>query len=89
MKTSGNNSPTIIKLEDYLSSLPTGIISGEDVQLPDHSFRKIFEFVDLNEKDVFYHLGCGNGRGIAIACEEYGVKKVVGIDIDSKKIHEA
>jgi len=89
LKTSGNNSPTIIKLEDYLSSLPTGIISGEDVQLPEHSFRKIFEFVDLNEKDVFYHLGCGNGRGIAIASEEFGVKKAVGIDINSKKIDEA
>jgi len=89
LKTSGNNSPTIIKLEDYLSSLPTGIISGEDVQLPDRSFRKIFEFADLNEKDVFYHLGCGNGRGVAIASEEFGVKKAAGIDIDSKKIEEA
>ena len=89
MKTSGNNPPTIIKLEDYLSSLPQGIISGEDVQLPDHSFRKIFEFADLNDKDVFYHLGCGNGIGISIASEEFGVKKAVGIDIDSKKIEEA
>ena len=72
-----------------LSSLPTGIISGEDVQLPDHSFRKIFEFVDLNEKDVFYHLGCGNGRGLTIALDEYGVKKAVGIDNDEKKIKDA
>jgi ribosomal protein L11 methylase PrmA len=86
LKTSGNNHSTIIKLEDYLSSLPSGIISGEDVQLPDHSFRNIFEFVDLGEKDVFYHLGCGNGKGISIASEEFGVKKAVGIDIDSKKI---
>ena len=89
MKTSGNNTPTIIKLEDYLSSLPTGIISGDDVQLPDHSFRKIFEFAELNEKDVFYHLGCGNGKGVAMASEEFGVKKSVGIDNDSKKIEEA
>lgn len=88
MKTSGNN-PTIIKLEDYLSSLPAGIISGEDVQLPDHSFRKIFEFVKLNEKDIFYHFGCGNGKGIAIAADEFGVKKAVGIDNDSKKIEDA
>ena len=74
MKTSGNNNSTIIKLEDYLSSLPQGIISGEDVQLPDHSFRKIFEFVNLGKNDIFYHLGCGNGKGIAI---------------DSKKIEDA
>ena len=89
MKISGNNHPPIIKLEDYLSSLPSGIISGEDVQLPDHSLRKIFEFAELNEKDIFYHLGCGNGNGVAIASEEFGVKKAVGIDIDSKKIIEA
>lgn len=90
MKTSGNeNNSALIKLEDYLSSLPQGIISGEDVQLPDHSFRRIFEFVDLDENDVFYHLGCGNGKGLGIACEEFGVKKAVGIDIDSEKINEA
>lgn len=89
MKTSGNNHPPIIKLEDYLSSLPQGIISGEDVQLPDHSLRRIFEFVGLGKNDVFYHLGCGNGKGISIASEEFGVKKAVGIDLDSKKIEEA
>jgi hypothetical protein len=88
LKTSGNNH-TIIKLEDYLSSLPNEIMSGEDVQLPDHSFRNIFEFINLGKKDVFYHLGCGNGKGIAIASEEFDVKKAVGIDIDSKKIIEA
>lgn len=75
-----------MKLEDYLSSLPNGIISGEDVQLPDRSFRQIFEFANLGRDDVFYHLGCGNGRGIEIALEEFRVKKAIGIDIDRKKI---
>ena len=45
-----------MKLEEYLDSLPQKIISGEDVQLPEHSLREIFDFVNLNEKDVFYHL---------------------------------
>ena len=89
MKTSGNNYPKIIKLEDYLSSLPQGIISGDEVQLPEHSLRSIFEFVDLDENDIFYHLGCGDGKGIAIASKEFGVKKAIGIDLDSKKINEA
>jgi len=78
-----------MKLEDYLSSLPSNIISGEDVQLPDRSFRQIFEFANLGSDDVFYHLGCGNGRGLAIALEEFRVKKAVGIDIDRKKIDAA
>ena len=75
-----------MKLEDYLSSLPSGIISGEDVQLPDRSFKQIFEFANLGIDDIFYHLGCGNGRGVQIALEEFRVKKVIGIDIDRKKI---
>ncbi|TLX79275.1 MAG: SAM-dependent methyltransferase, partial [Thaumarchaeota archaeon] len=74
-----------MKIEDYLASLPQSIISGQDVQLPDNAFREIFRFVQLNKDDVFYHLGCGNGSGIAIALEEFGVKKVVGIDNDKEK----
>ena len=75
-----------MKIEDYLASLPQSIISGQDVQLPDNAFREIFRFVKLNKDDVFYHLGCGNGKGIAIAAEEFGVKKSAGIDNDREKI---
>ncbi len=78
-----------MKLEEYLKSLPENIVSGEDVQLPDKSFRDIFDFADLGETDVFYHLGCGDGKGIRIALEEYNVKKAVGIDIDESKIRYA
>lgn len=78
-----------MKLEEYLQTLPRSVLSGNDVQLPDHSFREIFDFANLSEKDVFYHLGCGNGKGLAIALEEFGVSKAIGIDIDRKKIDEA
>ena len=78
-----------MKIEEYLQSLPQEIMSGDQVQLPDHSFREIFDFVNLNENDVFYHLGCGNGRGIEIALEEYKIKKAIGIDIDENKIKTA
>lgn len=75
-----------MKIEEYLASLPQSIISGQDVQLPDNAFREIFRFAQLNKNDMFYHLGCGNGKGIAIALEEFGVKKAVGIDNDKEKI---
>ena len=78
-----------VKIEEFLKSLPNNIISGNDVQFPDHAFRKIFEFLDLNEKDVFYHLGCGDGKGVTIAFEEYNVQKAVGIDNDAEKIQLA
>jgi len=78
-----------LKIEEYLQSLPQKIISGDDVQLPTHAFLDIFKFVKINENDVFYHLGCGNGAGVFIAKEEFNVKKSVGIDLDREKITEA
>ena len=78
-----------MKLEEYLQTLPSSILSGNEVQLPDHSFREIFEFVNLSNEDIFYHLGCGNGKGLTIALEEYEVNKAIGIDNDSKKIKMA
>ena len=78
-----------MKLEEYLETLPKGIMSGEDVELPENSLRDIFNFVGLNESDVFYHLGCGGGKGISIAAKEFNVKKSVGIDINNEKITQA
>jgi SAM-dependent methyltransferase len=78
-----------LKIEEYLKSLPENIVSGEDVQLPDKSFREIFDFVNLGENDIFYHLGCGDGKGIIIALEEYNVKQAIGIDNNKDKIIQA
>ena len=78
-----------MKIEEYIKSLPDNIISGDDVQLPERSFRNMFEFLELDENDIFYHLGCGDGKGIFIARNEFNVKKAVGIDNDTKKIQQA
>lgn len=75
-----------MKIEEYLETLPENLLSGEDVQLPEKSFREIFKFADLGENDIFYHLGCGNEKGIEIAIKEFKVKKAVGIDNNSEKI---
>lgn len=75
-----------MKIEEYLETLPKNLLSGEDVQLPEKSFREIFKFVDLGENDIFYHLGCGSEKGIEIAIKEFKVKKAVGIDNNSEKI---
>jgi len=75
-----------LKIEEYLKSLPESIVSGEEVQLPEKSFRDIFNFLKLEKNDIFYHLGCGDGTGIAIALKEYQVKKAVGVDNNPEKI---
>ena len=74
-----------MKIEDYLNTLPESILSGQDIQLPKQTFREIFKFVRLDKEDVFYHLGCGDGTGLAIAKEEFHVKKIVGIDNSKEK----
>lgn len=75
-----------MKIEEYLKSLPESIVSGEEVQLTEKSFRDIFNFLKLEKNDIFYHLGCGDGTGIAIALKEYQVRKAIGIDNNSDKI---
>ncbi len=78
-----------MKIEEYLETLPENLLNGEDVQLPEKSFKEIFKFVDLGENDIFYHLGCGDEKGIEIAINEFKVKKAVGIDNNSEKIQKA
>ena len=78
-----------MKIEEYLETLPDNLLSGEDVQLPEKSFREIFKFVELDKDDIFYHLGCGDEKGIEISIKEFNVKKAVGIDNNAKKIKNA
>ena len=76
-----------MKIEEYISSLPSSIISGQEVQLLDDSLRDIFRFADLGKNDVFYHLGCGTGNSLGIAVKEFGAR-AVGIDNDPDKIRQ-
>ncbi len=78
-----------MKIEDYLSSLPSSIISGEDVELSDKTLRDIFQFAELSENDIFYHLGCGSGNSIIASLQEFKVKKAIGIDKIKDKIEHA
>jgi trans-aconitate methyltransferase len=78
-----------LELDEFLSSLPQSVVSGEAVSLHDSVVRKIFKFAKLKQSDVFYHLGCGDGKAVAIAANEFGVKKTVGIDIDKAAVSKA
>ena len=79
----------MLKLEEYLKTLPHNLLSGNDVQLPEKSLREIFRFAGLGKTDIFYHLGCGDGKGVEIAINEFHVKKGIGIDNDLQKINQA
>ena len=78
-----------MKIEEYLSTLPESILSGEEVQIPPDTIREIFRFVNLGEDDTFYHLGCGDGTSLVIARQEFNVKNAIGIDNSEKMINVA
>jgi len=75
-----------LKIEEYLSTLPQSILSGEEIQIPPDTIRDIFRFVDLGKNDIFYHLGCGDGTSLLIARQEFDVKDATGIDNSKKMI---
>lgn len=78
-----------MKINEFVSTLPSNIISGDRVIIPDDFIRRMFMLSGLNENDVFYHLGIGNNpSSLLIAKNEFKVKKAVGIDIDPAILDE-
>ena len=70
-----------------MSTLPTSILSGDNIIIPDVFFRKLFSFSELNQNDVFYYLGIGNNySSLLIAKREFCVKKAVGIEINANVV---
>ena len=41
-----------MKIEEYLTTLPDSILSGEDIQLPKEAFREILKFANLSKDDI-------------------------------------
>ena len=78
-----------MKFEEYLDTLPKNVLSGEDVQLSEKTFREIFKFADLGKDDVFYHLGCHDEKGLEIANKEFKIKKAIGVDNNYQKVQNA
>lgn len=76
-----------MNIDDFMSTLPTSILSGDDIIIPDLFFRKLFSFSELNQNDVFYYLGIGNNySSLLIAKREFCVKKAVGIEINTSVV---
>ena len=78
-----------MKIEDYIKSLPEKIITGEDVQLSASTLREILEFADIGEKDVFYHLGCGDGAVVLQLPHKYGARAIGLMQIQKKHSKDA
>ncbi len=58
------------------------------VTTPMEVVEKMLEMAEVNQDDVVYDLGCGDGRIVIAAAERYGARGV-GIDIDPRRIEES
>ena len=53
------------------------------VPTPIQVVRRMLELAEAGEDDVVYDLGCGDGRILFTAVEEFGVKKAVGYELNA------
>lgn len=49
---------------------------------------EMLKLADLNQEDVLYDLGCGDGRLVVTAAQKFGARGV-GVDIDPERIEES
>ena len=78
-----------MNLGELLSTLPQSTLKGDAIALPDNVIRRIFKFAALRKSDVFYHLGCGDGRAVELAAREFKVKKSIGVEIKAESAAKA
>lgn len=77
-----------MKIDEFFSNLPSSVLSGDNIKIPESFFRKMFSFSELKNDDIFYYLGIGiNHSSLLIAKKEFGVKKAVGIEINPNIIN--
>lgn len=51
--------------------------------------HKLLKLAKIKPTDVLYDLGCGYGEILILACQEFGVKKAVGYEMDPKRAKKA
>jgi len=59
------------------------------VPTPPEAVKKMLEMANVQPDDLLYDLGSGDGRIVIAAIRDFGVKRAIGIDIDSQRIRES
>ncbi|HJR84739.1 MAG TPA: hypothetical protein VJ772_05150, partial [Nitrososphaeraceae archaeon] len=75
-----------MNISEFISTLPTSVVKGDNVSLPDGVIRRMFKLARLSKRDIFYDLGCGNSNAVYIASTEYKVKKAIGVEKRKKLV---
>ena len=75
-----------MNINEFISTLPTSVIKGDNVSMPDDVIRRMFKLARLSKRDTFYDLGCGSSNAVYIASTENKVKKAIGIEKRKKSV---
>ncbi len=59
------------------------------VPTPNDVVRRMCQLAKVSKDDVVFDLGCGDGRMVLIALDEFKAKRGVGIDLDPQRIKES
>lgn len=77
-----------MKVEEYILSLPSDIISGENITIPNHTINDILDFAGAKAGERFCHLGCGRGEALQVARSKYNME-IYGVESDPEKVKDA
>lgn len=75
-----------MNINEFISTLPTSVVKGDNIRLPDDVIRRMFKLARLSKNDIFYDLGCGSSNAVYIASIENKVKKAIGIEKQKKSV---
>ncbi len=59
------------------------------VPTPNQVVQAMCRLAKIGKDDVVYDLGCGDGRMVILAVEQFGAKKGIGIDLDPQRVEES
>ena len=65
----------------YLSGFISLMFGAPYIPLPKKPILKILRFGGLSSDDIFYDLGCGDGRILMSGLFDFGVSKAVGYEV--------
>ena len=68
-----------MNINELISTLPSSVLSGNNIKFPDNVIRRMFKLERLDKKDIFYDIGCGNSDALYIASIDFKLKVSIGI----------
>lgn len=75
--------PAVVAQSDLLPRLDVPYVPTQSEVV-----AEMLKLADLNQDDVLYDLGCGDGRLVITAAQKFGARGI-GVDIDPERIEES